>query len=125
MELLFGAGFVGIMQHPCYFCSGTLLQYANRKSKLKNAEQQDVNAQVWRAACVGHCAITKLGLCHAEEHIHCSVAALLVYFALPLPFIPPFSCLRPACTSPHLTMTVRCPHSYLKMRCRNVDTPQG
>lgn len=86
MELLFGAGFVGIMQHLRYFRSGTLLQYANRNNKSKNAERQDVNAQVWRAACAGHCAITKLG--------NTSTVLLLLYlFILPyhslsyLPFL--------------------------------------
>lgn len=77
------------MQHPRYFRSGTLLQYANRKNKLKNAE--DVNAQVWRAACAGHCAITKLGL--AMRRNTSTVLLLLYLFILPyhslsyLPFL--------------------------------------
>lgn len=121
---IFGADLVRIVQHPCYFHSGTLLQYENRKNKLKDTE---AGLELTGLEC---CLLPslrhyKIRACHAEEHIHCSAAASLVYFVLPLPFIPPFSCPRPACTSPCLTMTVSCPHSCLKMCCRNVDAPQG
>lgn len=87
----FGADFVGNIQHPRYFRLGTLVQYENRKNKLKDAELQDVKAQVWRAACAGHCAITKLGLAMRRNT---STALLLLYlFILPyhslsyLPFL--------------------------------------
>lgn len=76
-----GADFVGIVQHPRYFRSGTLVQYENRKNQLKDAEREDVNAQVWRAACAGHCAITKLGL--AMRRNTSTVLLLLHLFILP------------------------------------------